>query len=43
MKLMVPPKHKLIEVINKYIVPDMVNKNPEIFGVRKIPVEKAAS
>lgn len=28
----VPPKHKIIEVINKYILPDLLRKKPGDFS-----------
>lgn len=30
------PKHKLIEVINKYILPDLLRKKPEDFSRGKV-------
>lgn len=37
----VPPKHKLIEVINKYILPDLLRKKPEDFSRGRISEMKA--
>lgn len=37
----VPPKHKFIEVINKYILPDLSRKKPDDFYRGSISEMKA--
>lgn len=32
----VPPQHKFVEVLNKYIIPDLMSKTPQDFRLGKI-------
>lgn len=32
----VPPQHKLVEVLNKYIIPDLISKKPQDFRLGKV-------